>query len=71
MDTKIFLASKTVWGVIIMALPALLPLFGVSFGVDDTAVVNDAADQVFQAVGALIAVWGRWSASTKLSITGK
>ncbi len=71
MESKTFLASKTIWGVIIMALPALLPLFGVSFGVDDTAVVNDAADKVFQAAGALIAVWGRWSASTKLSITGK
>ena len=68
MDTKIFLASKTIWGVIIMALPALLPLAGVSFGVDDTTVVNDAADKVFQAAGALIAIWGRWSASTKLSI---
>ena len=68
MDTKIFLASKTIWGVIIMALPALLPLAGISFGVDDTAVVNEMADKIFQAVGAVIAVWGRWSASTKLSI---
>ena len=68
METKIFLASKTIWGVIIMALPALLPLAGVSFGVDDTTVVNEAADKIFQAAGALIAVWGRWSASTKLSI---
>ena len=68
MDTKIFLASKTIWGVVIMALPVLLPLVGVSFGPDDTTVLNETADKVFQAVGALIAVWGRWSATTKLSI---
>ena len=68
MDTKFFLASKTIWGVIIMALPALLPLVGVSFGPDDTAMVNDAADKVFQAAGGLIAIWGRWSASAGLKI---
>jgi hypothetical protein len=68
MDTKIFLASKTIWGVVIMALPALLPLAGISFGVDDTAVVNEMADKIFQSVGAVIAVYGRWSATTKLSI---
>ncbi len=68
METKTFLASKTVWGVIAMALPALLPLFGVSFGVDDTTVVNDAADKVFQAVGALVALWGRFTATTKLVV---
>ena len=68
MDTKFFLASKTIWGVIIMALPALLPLVGISFGPDDTTVVNDAADKVFQAVGALITIWGRWSATTSLKI---
>jgi len=68
MDTKFFLASKTIWGVIIMALPALLPLAGISFGPDDTAVVNDAADKIFQAVGALIVIWGRWSASAGLKI---
>ena len=68
MDTKIFLASKTIWGVVIMALPALLPLAGVTFGPDDTVLLNDTADKIFQAAGALIAVWGRWSATTKLSI---
>lgn len=68
MDSKIFLASKTIWGVVIMGLPALLPLAGVTFGPDDTAVLNDTADKIFQAAGAIIVVWGRWSAKTALSI---
>ena len=71
MDTKIFLASKTVWGVVLIALPQILPLLGFSFTADDTSLLTTAGDQVFQAIGAVIVVWGRWSASTKLSITGK
>ncbi len=71
MDTKIFLASKTVWGVVLIALPQILPLLGISFTADDTSLLTTTGDQVFQAIGALIVVWGRWSASTKLSITGR
>lgn len=65
---KIFLASKTLWGVLIMALPVLLPMIGVSWGIDDTSVINETADKIFQAVGAALALWGRFSAKTSLSI---
>ena len=71
MDTKIFLASKTVWGVVLIALPQILPLLGISFTADDTSLLTTTGDQVFQAIGGLIVVWGRWSATTKLSITGR
>ncbi len=68
MENKIFLKSKTVWGVVIMAIPALFPLFGWTFTVDDTAVVNEAADKVFQAVGALLTLYGRFAATTTLTV---
>ena len=65
---KIFLASKTLWGLVMMALPVLLPMVGVSFTLDDTTVVGDTVDKVFQAVGMLIALWGRFTAKTALTI---
>ena len=71
MENKFFLMSKTLWGVIVMALPVVLPLFGVSFGFDETALIGDTADKVFSAVGAILALWGRFSAKTTLTATGK
>ncbi len=70
-NNKIFLASKTLWGLVVMALPVLLPMVGVSFTIDDTALVGDTADKVFQAIGMLLALWGRFTAKTALTATGK
>ncbi len=70
-NNKIFLASKTLWGLVIMALPVLLPMIGVSFGIDDTAIVNETMDKIFQAIGMALALWGRFSAKTALTATGK
>lgn len=70
-SNKIFLASKTLWGVVVMALPVLLPLVGISFTVDDTAFVNTNVDMIFQAVGAILALVGRFTAKTSLTATGK
>jgi len=59
---KFFLKSKTIWGVIVMALPALLPVLGISLGADDTALITATGDQVMTAIGGLIAVYGRFKA---------
>ena len=59
---KFFLKSKTIWGVIVMAMPALLPVFGVTLGADDTALITQAGDQVMAAIGAVLAVYGRFQA---------
>ena len=56
---KFFLKSKTILGVILTILPTLLPWFGISFGPDDTQLVNEAFDSTITAVGAVLAVYGR------------
>lgn len=60
MEPKWFLKSKTIIGVIISVLPALLPALGVSFSADDAHLVSGTVDSVMQAIGALLAVYGRW-----------
>ena len=65
MDNKIFLKSKTVWGVIVMALPVILPLFGVNI---DTSAIGGAGDQILTAVGAILAIYGRVKASGGISV---
>jgi hypothetical protein len=62
MENKLFLKSKTIWGVIVMALPMLLPAFGVSLAADDTTLITSTGDLVLQTVGALLAVYGRFKA---------
>lgn len=70
MESKIFLKSKTIWGVVIAALPALLPALGVSFSADDTHMISQLGDAVFQAVGLAFAAYGRFVAKTSVSVTG-
>ena len=59
---KFFLKSKTIWGVVVMAMPALLPVFGVTLGATETALITETGDKVMTAIGALIAVYGRFKA---------
>lgn len=64
---KYYLKSKTIWGIIVMILPVLLPLLGVSLGADDTALITDAGDKVMIAIGAVLATYGRIKATEDLS----
>ena len=59
---KFFLKSKTILGLILSVLPALLPALGISFGADDVALVNSTVDALIQGIGALVAVYGRFAA---------
>jgi hypothetical protein len=59
---KFFLKSKTVWGVIVMALPTLLPVLGVNLGQDETALITSTGDQFVTAIGGLLAIYGRFKA---------
>lgn len=70
MENKIFLKSKTIWGVLIAALPALLPALGVTFSADDTHMISQLGDAIFQTAGLAIAAYGRFVAKTSLSVTG-
>lgn len=62
MENKFFLKSKTIIGVILSALPALLPALGITFSADDAQLVSSGVDALIQAVGAILAVYGRFAA---------
>lgn len=62
MENKFFLKSKTIIGVILSVLPALLPALGISFSADDAQMVSSNIDAVIQAVGAALALYGRFAA---------
>ena len=59
---KFFLKSKTIIGLILSVLPALLPALGISFGADDVDLVNSTVDALIQGFGAIMAVYGRFKA---------
>ena len=59
---KFFLKSKTIIGIIVSILPALLPQFGLSFSAEDGALINTTVDQLIQAAGAVLAMYGRFAA---------
>jgi uncharacterized membrane protein (DUF441 family) len=59
---KFFLKSKTIIGIIVSILPALLPQVGVSFSEADGQLINTTVDQVIQGIGAVLAFYGRFAA---------
>lgn len=65
-ETKGILASKTVLGAGIAALPALDQLF-ISLGWLDTPVFSAALSGVVSAVGAAVAIFGRIKAFKSIS----
>lgn len=67
---KFFLKSKTIIGVIVSILPALLPELGISFSVEDGQLINNSVDAVIQGIGAVLAVYGRFVAADGVSLTG-
>ncbi len=69
MEPKWFLKSKTIWGVVISILPALLPVLGLSFSADDTVLISNSGDAIIQAIGAVIAIYGRFVATGPATIT--
>jgi len=68
---KFFLKSKTILGVILAALPTILPIVGVSWGANDGQLVSDGWDAAIQLAGAITAIIGRFKASDKISFLPK
>ncbi len=71
MDNKWFLKSRTVYGVIIAMLPnivALLSTVGVPVSEDVMSMFQETGEIMFNAVGALLAVYGRVKADTSLTL---
>lgn len=66
METKNFLASKTVWGLLILALFILAPKFGL--GLAAGAVIAAQFD-VYVEIGALLlSLWGRIDATSRITL---
>lgn len=70
METKNILQSKTVWGIVIAALPTLLALCG--YKVSDVAAftsgAEDAINSIVTLAGSAVAIWGRITATKNLVI---
>lgn len=62
-DVKSFLRSKTIWGAVIAVAPPVLNLLGYSVTGADVAQVSGSIDSIVTAVGALLAVYGRVTAT--------
>lgn len=69
-NVKSLFKSKTLLGIAVMAAPTIANLFGANLSsADATAVVNTAAEwgtTTVEAAGALLAVWGRMTANSRL-----
>ena len=61
---KSFLASKTIWGIIIALSPVLSGWLG--FDVDES--IGDIYEPLIQVIGAVIATYGRIKASSGLKL---
>ena len=59
---KWIVTSKTIWGLVIMALPLVAKLAGWQFTGEDTVAMQQTFDAVITAVGMALGVWGRLSA---------
>ena len=64
---KWFLKSKTIIGLVISVLPALLPALGISFSVDDSQLVSGTLDGVIQGIGGVLALYGRFVAKAPVT----
>jgi hypothetical protein len=66
---KWFLQSKTIWGVIVMAVPMVLPMIGINLGADGAALISSAGDQVLQAIGTGLVLYARFKDGSTLTAT--
>lgn len=64
-EAKSFLASKTLWGVLLMVAGSVLG-FNVPEGVDQE--LANISSTVLEAVGAILAIYGRLKAEKKLGL---
>lgn len=66
---KFFLKSKTIIGILVIAVVSLAPEIGISFSSDDGVFVNQLVDQIVQTAGLVVAAYGRFVADGRLSIS--
>jgi hypothetical protein len=70
--TKTFLQSKTLWGIVLMAVPTISKALGHEIAPTDAAgLVNSAQALVNDGLtfgGLVLAIWGRFSAAKPLKL---
>ena len=77
MYTKWFAKSVTMWGVFIMGLtavlPAIGPMFGLTFAPADIAMLGKGGTDLLNGLGSIIgfvmAIYGRFNATVPLSVS--
>jgi hypothetical protein len=65
-DTKQWFYSKTIWGALIAVGSSALQIKGFQLGIGDQSTVADAAVSIAGALGGLLAVYGRMTASSAI-----
>lgn len=66
-DPKGWLQSKSIWGVGLMLLPTIAKLFGYNVSGDDVNTIIQVGSNIMEGIGAILAVWGRVTATAPLS----
>ena len=62
-DTKSMFASKNMWDGAIALIASVLSVFGIAdISIGDQVLLTENIAEIVAAVGALIALWGRYSA---------
>lgn len=65
-QTKSLLASKTVWGGLLVVIAAVAGLFGYTFSAEDQASVAAMIENIVLAIGGLLAIYGRITATKRI-----
>lgn len=66
MDKKFknFLASKTIWGLLILISPAISALLGF----DVSAEIGGTYESIIEIIGLILGIYGRWTANANITI---
>ena len=62
-EEKPWYMSKTIWGSLVSVAAALAGAFGIAIDAQSQLAIADAAVQIVAAAGALIAIYGRLTAT--------
>lgn len=70
-ETKVWYASKGVWGAVVVIIAMVAKLLGYEIGDADQAALVDGISNIAVAVGGLVALVGRVTASKPVALTKK
>ncbi len=65
-DVKQWYLSKTVWGALLALGASVLQFTGIQIGAADQSAIADSAVSIAGAVGGLIAIYGRLTATSAI-----